>query len=155
MTSVNEGGAAGTRVQAEEVVTIDSAVLGRVAVPAASVHELPAGLIGFERHTRFALVPAGREGLYWLQSLQEPGLAFVLADPFQLAPGYAAELADADAAAIGAARAEDVMLLAVVTLGTMPTVNLRAPLAFNVATRRARQVVLADDRLSTAEPVTL
>ena len=143
----------------DEQVTVDSALLGELVVPATSVYTLPAGLMGLERYTRFALVPSGREGLCWLQSLEERTLAFVLADPFQLVPEYAAELPEADAAAIGAARPEDVLLLVVVTLsgggGSTPTANLRAPLAFNVATRRGRQVVLANDRFGTAEPIAL
>jgi flagellar assembly factor FliW len=159
MTGEQRDGAAGVGTAGEAPRTIDSTVLGRVAVPAESLYTLPAGLLGFEGYTRFALVPSGREGVLWLQSTEEPSLAFVVADPFRLAAGYAAELPDADAAAIGAARPEHVMLLVVVTLtgapGGTPTANLRAPLAFNVETRRGRQVVLPDDRFGTAEAVTL
>ena len=141
-----------------EQVTVESALLGEIAVPAGSLFTVPAGLLGLEHYTRYALVPAGREGVFWLQSAEEPALAFVLADPFRLVDGYAAELPDADVAAIGAERPEDVVLLAVVTLpgaGRAMTANLRAPLAFNVATGRARQVVLPDDRFGTAEPIQL
>jgi flagellar assembly factor FliW len=157
MTS--EQGTTGVAQDAGTQVTVESALLGSITVPEESVYTLPAGLVGFERYTRFALVPSGREGVFWLQSLDEPALAFVLADPFRVAAGYAVELPDADVAAIGATRAEDVLLLAVVTLngtpGGTPTANLRAPLAFNVPSRRGRQVVLPDDRYGTAEPLTL
>ena len=141
-----------------EHVTVESALLGEIVVPAGSLFTLPAGLLGLERYTRYALVPAGREGVFWLQSAEEPALAFVLADPFRLVDGYAAELPDADVAAIGAERPEDVVLLAVVTLpgaGRPMTANLRAPLAFNAATGRARQVVLPEERFGTAEPIQL
>ena len=159
MTREQGAGAAGTETEQGEQVTVESALLGPVVVPAESVFTLPGGLLGLERYTRFALVPSGREGVFWLQSTEEPALAFVLADPVRLAADYAADLPDADAAAIGAARPEDVLLLAIVTLGGAPpggaTANLRAPLFFNTATRRGRQVVLADDRFGTAEPITL
>ena len=159
MTSEQGTAGVGQDAGAAGQVTVDSALLGAISVPEGSVYALPAGLVGFERYTRFALVPSGREGVFWLQSLDEPALAFVLADPFRVAAGYAVDVPDADVAAIGATRAPDVLLLAVVTLngtpGGTPTANLRAPLAFNVATRRGRQVVLPDDRYGTAEPLTL
>jgi flagellar assembly factor FliW len=150
--------AAGAATAGGEQMTVESALLGEIVVPEGSLFTIPAGLLGLERYTRFALVPAGRDGVFWLQSAEEPGLAFVLADPFRLVAGYSAELPDADVAAIGAERPEDVMLLAVVTLpgeGRGMTANLRAPLALNVATRVGRQVVLPDDRYGTAEPVQL
>jgi flagellar assembly factor FliW len=141
------------------MVTLDSAVLGELAVPSASVYTLPTGLVGFERYTRFALVPAGREGVLWLQSAEEPGLAFVLADPFRAVPGYAADIPDPELAPLGAGGEGDFVVLVVVTLsgtaGVPATANLRAPLVFNVVTRRARQIVLPDDRLGTAEPIQL
>jgi flagellar assembly factor FliW len=143
----------------EGTVAVDSAVLGRVAVPAASVYTLPAGLVGFGQYTRYALVPSGREGVFWLQSLDEPSLAFVLADPFRAVPGYAADIPDPELAPLGAGGEGDFVVLVVVTLsgtaGVPATANLRAPLVFNVVTRRARQIVLPDDRLGTAEPIQL
>jgi flagellar assembly factor FliW len=148
-----------TNGEETETVTLESAALGQIAVPAASVYALqPTGLLGLEQYTRFALVPAGREGVFWLQSAEEPGLAFVLADPFRAVPGYAADIPDAELAPLGAGAEGDFMVLVVVTLGAgggPTTANLRAPLVFNVATRRARQVVLPDDRFGTAEPVEL
>jgi flagellar assembly factor FliW len=159
MTSDQGTGAAGAAGVAQgEQVTVNSAVLGQLAVPAESVFTLPAGLLGFERYTRFALVPAGREGIFWLQSTEEPALAFVVGDPFRLVPAYAADLPDADVTAIGAARPEDVLLLVIVTLGAPPsgpTANLRAPLALSVASRQGKQVVLPDDRYGTTETVQL
>jgi flagellar assembly factor FliW len=148
-----------TNGEGTEMTTLDSAVLGQIAVPAASVYTLaPTGLLGLEQYTRFALVPAGREGVYWLQSVEEPGLAFVLADPFRAAAGYEADLPDAELAPLGEGKEGDFLVLVVVTLGgtgAPTTANLRAPVVFNVATQRARQVVLPGDRFGTAEAVEL
>ncbi len=151
-------GSEGPQAPAPGFMTIESAVLGQLEVPEASTVTLPAGLLGFERWTRFALIGAGHEGMFWLQSLEEPGLAFVLADPFRTRPDYDADLPAADAAAIGATRPEEVLLLVVVTLAGDPaavTANLRAPVVVNVVTRQGRQVVLTDDRWGTAEPIAL
>ena len=42
----------------------------------------PNGLLGFPNHTRYALIQTGEENyFFWLQSVDEPNLAFVVTDP--------------------------------------------------------------------------
>ncbi len=42
----------------------------------------PNGLLGFPSHTRFALIQTGSENyFFWLQSVDDPHLAFVVTDP--------------------------------------------------------------------------
>ena len=43
---------------------------------------MPGGLLGFPSHTRFALIQTGTENyFFWLQSVDDPNLAFVVTDP--------------------------------------------------------------------------
>ena len=146
-----------SRTDDAAVVTIESAALGRLEVPQASVYTFPSGIIGFDAYRRFALVPSGRDGVLWLQSADEPALAFVLVDPFRAVPGYTADIPDAETASLGAGTPDELLVLAIVTLpgdaAHPATANLRAPLVLNVKTRRARQVVLLDDRFGVAEAV--
>ena len=100
-----------TRVQ-----RVSSDLLGTLAVAAEAVFTFEAGLFGFPECRRFALVPAGRPGLYWLQSLEHTALAFLLADPFPHFPDYAVELGAADRAELGVHEAGEVAVLCVVTL---------------------------------------
>jgi flagellar assembly factor FliW len=139
---------------------VDSALLGPLEVPPDAVYEFPAGLYAFAGARRFALVPAGREGLFWLQSLDDAALVFLLADPFAHRADYAADLPDADVGALGATGAPgELAVLAIVTLpaerGGTPTVNLRAPVVLHAHTRLGRQLVLQDDRWGMTEPVDL
>ncbi len=125
-----------------------SEVLGPLSVPADSVLTFPTGLFGFPECRRFALVPAGREGLYWLQSLEHSTLAFLLADPFQFFAGYSVELGASDRAELGAQGTDDVAILAIVTLpqsrGAQPTANLQGPVALNLRGGIGRQLAIAD-----------
>jgi flagellar assembly factor FliW len=50
----------------------------------------------------FALVPAGRQGLWWLQSTEESSLVLLVADPFRYFPDYAPDVPDAELAQLGA-----------------------------------------------------
>jgi flagellar assembly factor FliW len=104
------------------------------------------GLFGFPGCTRFELRATSRTSFYWMQSLDEPAVAFVLVDPFDFVDNYVADIADTDVARLSAHQPNEVAVLAVATLPATPdqsiTINLQAPIAINVATGVARQVVL-------------
>lgn len=136
-------------------VMIDSEHLGTVEVDDAAVVEFPAGIIGFPDQRRYAIVAADDSGLYsWLQSLDEPGLAFLALVPAPFFPDYAPVVPDEDCLSIGLADPADAQLLCLVTVGEdLVTANLLGPIVLNVRTRLARQVVLTDSRLSTKVPV--
>jgi flagellar assembly factor FliW len=131
-------------------VAVTSDLLGALTVPAESVFTFPVGMYGFPECRRFALLPAGREGLFWLQSLEHATLIFLLADPFHFFTGYAVELSSGDRAELQVTAAADVAVLCVVTLprtrDEAPTANLQGPLALNFAAGRGRQLALSESR---------
>jgi flagellar assembly factor FliW len=140
---------------------VPSALLGPLAVAPGDHYEFAEGLYGFPGARAFVLVAAGRPGLCWLQSAEDAALAFLLADPFQFAPGYAPDVPDGDVAALGAGPgAAPVALYVVVTLpppgGGEPTANLRAPVLLAAgAPGRGRQVVLPESAFGVREPLAL
>ncbi|HZF69217.1 MAG TPA: flagellar assembly protein FliW [Gemmatirosa sp.] len=140
-------------------LTVASDLLGAIELPVAALYTFAAGLYAFDRCRRFALVPAGREGLFWLQSVEERGLVFLLADPFHWFPDYVADVPEAELAALGRAGDAPIGVLAIVTLPGAPgeeaSVNLRAPVILDPEGRSGRQVVLRDDRLGVREPLAL
>lgn len=129
-------------------LVVASEVLGELTVPADSVLTFPTGLFGFPECRRFALVPAGRDGLYWLQSIEHSTLAFLLADPFQFFRGYAVELTAGDRVELAAQSASDVAVFVIVTLpqsrGAQPTANLQGPVALNLRAGLGRQLAIAN-----------
>jgi flagellar assembly factor FliW len=139
--------------------TIASAVLGDVVVSLETLFQFPEGLHGFERHQEYVLVPAKRNGFFWLQSAEEPGLAFLLVDPFLVHDGFEVDLGAGDQVFLELQQPDDALVLTVVTLpsskhGEMTT-NLRGPLVLNVRTRKGRQVVRADEGYSLKAPVSV
>lgn len=128
------------------------------AVPAdLPVIELVRPLPGFPEHVRFALVRLDEDGvLCALRSLDDPDLRFLVVPPHAFFPDYAPVIDDATAAELGVSRAEDVLLLSILTAGDSlvgTTANLLAPLLVNTHTQRARQVVLDDPSLSIHTPL--
>jgi flagellar assembly factor FliW len=127
---------------------VTSDLLGPLAVAAEALFTFPEGLFGFPECRRFALVPTGRAGLFWLQSLEHTALAFLLVDPFPHFAGYAVELGAADRAELGVRDSKDVAVLCVVTLphrrDEPPTANLQGPVALDLRSRLGRQLALGD-----------
>ena len=51
--------------------------------------QVPQGLLGFSGCTRFCLLEPGTDAaFFWLQSLDDPNLAFVVTDPALFVPDY-------------------------------------------------------------------
>ena len=142
-----------------DAVVIPSRLLGALAVRGEDLFSLPAGLFGFEESRTFALVPAGRDGLWWLQSVERAELAFLLADPFPHFAGYEVDVPPSELAQLDATDETPLMALVIVTLpardGDAPTANLRAPIVIEPTRRLARQVVLPDDSLPLTAPLEL
>lgn len=132
----------------EYMMTVESDLLGTLDVDADELIEFPAGMFGFPECRSFVLLPAEREGLFWLQSTEHSTLAFLLMDPFRYFPGYAVELPAGDQRELKVREESDVAILAVVTLPRSqqekPTANLQGPVAVNLRGRVGKQLALSD-----------
>lgn len=143
---------------AGETLMMDSALLGVLEIRADTVLTFPAGLPGFIALRDFALVETQRDELVWLQSVDDPALTFLLADPFALVPGFEIELPAPDVAALaGAGVADALLVLVVVQLegGAPVSANLQSPVVIDRAGRRGRQVVLPDSNWGMHHPITI
>lgn len=123
------------------------------------VIELAHPMPGFPDDARFALVRLDEDGvLHGFRSLDSEDLQFVVVPPAPFFPDYAPEIGDDVVSELGIApdAAGEVLVLLVVRAGASladTTVNLRAPLVVNPATRRASQVILEDADLPLAAPL--
>ncbi len=136
------------RASDPEVISVRSSRFGELEVPADRVLHFPQGLIGFPKARRFVILDH-RPGspFKWMLCLEQPDLAFAVAEPARMVPDYEAPLAFA-ARTLGTDPA-DVALFVIVTIPPDPTamtVNLMAPVVVDVRTRRSRQLVLEDGR---------
>ena len=137
--------------------TIASPTDGTIDVSGDAVMRFTEALWGFPDRTAYALLPAARNGLWWLLSVDEPQTTFVLADPFVGHPEYAIDLGDAEREALQIAEPTDVLALVMVALpmtSSEPvTGNFRAPIVFNISKGLAQQVVNRDEQFSLREPM--
>jgi flagellar assembly factor FliW len=148
-----------TLVPDDAEIVVRSDLLGELQVGSNDLLHFPTGMLGFPECRRFALLRGGRDGLFWLQSLEYSALVFLLVDPFSIEENYSFDVQPSQIVELGSAESSDIGLLAVVTLpassGGLPTVNLQGPLVINFKTRYAKQVVSGDDQYSVRRPLDL
>lgn len=132
---------------------IESPAFGSAEIADDKVIEFPAGLPGFEHSRRFVLVHAeGSDvGVFLLQSVDDPVVAFSVTGPEQLGITYEFRLSDEEVDLLQLKRPEDALVAVIVrkddaTAADPATAGLRAnfvaPLVINAAARRGLQKII-------------
>ncbi|MEO5348759.1 MAG: flagellar assembly protein FliW [Magnetococcus sp. YQC-3] len=107
------------------------------------------GLLGFPMSRRFLLFPYGEDSsFFWLQSVDEPEIAFIVVNPFDFFANVEFVVQDEDALALGLERPEDVEIFTLVTIPEgrpqeMRT-NLAGPVVVNTQNRQGRQILVKE-----------
>lgn len=128
---------------------------GSLEVKDSEILNFPVGLYGFENERDFLRLPFDpniESPMEWLQSLQTPGLAFVITDPFLYVPGYSVKLTENEKKQIRFEPGNTIMTRAIVTVPENyfeMTANLVAPLVINLDAGLARQFVLTSMEYDT------
>lgn len=132
---------------------INSRLFGEIDVEDDKVIDFKNGIIGFEEHHKYALIfdaeKESSKSIMWLQSMEEPELAFPVADPTHICSGYNPVVEDELLESIGGIdKPEDVFVLVVLTVPsdlTKMTANLKAPLVINTDTRKGCQIIVNNE----------
>lgn len=134
---------------------IASEHLGEIDVAEERLIEVPEGILGFPDWTKYAVIEAEPSGVYvWLQAVDRADLSFLAVVPSPFFPDYEPEIPEEDCTALELVDPEHAQLLCLVTIQeSSATANLMGPLVLNVLNRQARQVVLTDSKLTSAEPI--
>jgi flagellar assembly factor FliW len=113
------------------------------------------GLLGFPDYTRYALIQSGEENyFFWLQSVDEPNLAFVVTDPSIFFKDYEVPIKDETQAEIELADLAHAQVFVICNkVDDWLTGNLLGPIVVNAANRLAHQVVLTDKKWTTRQPL--
>ncbi|MHB8830084.1 MAG: flagellar assembly protein FliW [Syntrophales bacterium] len=105
-------------------------------------------ILGFEHLKRFVLLQnSEKTPLWWLQSIEDPAVAFVVANPLLVTPDYAPAFPESDLEMLEIKDNKNIAMLSIITVRSNPlraTANLRAPILINAENRTASQIVLGD-----------
>jgi flagellar assembly factor FliW len=138
-------------------VIIKTGRFGSLEVSDSELIKMPFGIIGFPNQTRFCLVDPGDDTLIiWLQSIDNPELAFPVLEPKIFKPDYTVRLSAAELRELKLENINQSAVFSVLTIGdevTQMSANLRAPLVINLKEQIAKQVVLQENEYSLRQPM--
>ena len=136
---------------------IKSTRFGEFEVSEELIVQFPEGLPGFEDQKQFAFLPytvdEDNSPFAYMQSVQDPDLTLLLADPFLFFKHYSLDLNDEDAVQLGLSDSEETAgvygVVAVPEKIEQMTVNLVAPIVVNWKEQKGMQIILNRSPYST------
>ena len=116
-------------------------------MPEESFVTFPSGLVGFPQYTRYVIFEDEKDlGYEWLQSIDEPSLAFIVVQSDLVNPEWDIQVPDASANELDIHDEDPITALVIVTIPKgqpdQATVNVRGPIVVNLRNRKAKQVIL-------------
>ncbi len=127
---------------------IETTRFGEIDIKESELIMMKGPILGFEHLSRFVLLIHDKNTpLWWLQSVEDPSIAFVVINPRIIKQDYNPVIFEEDLEFMDIKNSGDIALLAIVTVRSQPfrvTANIRAPIMINAETRMARQIVLDD-----------
>lgn len=134
---------------------IETTRFGPVEIDAERIIRFRDGLLGFPQHHRFALIQTAIDPVFfWLQSVDDPALAFVVCDPLAFEPDYRVPIRADDVALLELRDLNDCQVLIIVNkVGEQLTGNLLGPLVIGAHSLLGKQLVLSERRYDTRQPL--
>lgn len=127
-------------------------LFGTIDIPEEKIIVMEEGMIGFPDMTHFTLIfdeeKENRGKIMWLQSMDEPEMAFPVLDPTVIKEDYNPTINDELLKPLGELTEENTFVLTTVTVPKNieeMSINLKAPLIINTDTNKGAQIITEDD----------
>ncbi len=128
---------------------VETTRFGWVEIRKDEIITFPKGLLGFQEYKKFVLLPTrDNSPLFWLQSVQEPDLAFVVTEPWVFVEDYSFHLPEKNKKELKLAVDDNIRTLCIAVVPEKiedMTLNLKGPLIINIQKRLGQQVVIAQE----------
>lgn len=131
------------------LMKINTKYFGEVEIGDEKIIHFDNGVLGFEDYKDYTILydiePEEEPFFSWLQSVEEPSLAFPIVNPFKVDKNYNPQINDGRLKTIGECEDED---LVVFFMATIPedvketSVNMKAPLIINSISRKGVQLIV-------------
>lgn len=130
---------------------INTKHFGEIEIKEENILYFEEGILGFEEVHKFGLINSEdpESPFSWIQSTEQPDLAFALVNPFAIKKDYDFELNDAYVNLLGI---QDPSQVGVYSIVVVPedlkkiSMNLKAPVVVNTSNKKAAQVILDTDK---------
>ena len=126
---------------------INTVKFGEIDIDEKRIFKFTLPIIGFNELKDFILLDINKDSFFkWLQSIEDPALAFPVVSVFSMNVDYSIDLPDNVIEALKIQSADNLLVMNIASIpqnnpqGT--TINLLAPIVFNVEELLAGQVIL-------------
>jgi flagellar assembly factor FliW len=127
---------------------IDTVRFGTIEVDESRVITMKGCILGFDHLHHYAILLQDQNNpLWWLQSIEDSAVAFVVIDPSVIKRDYHPTISIVDRIFLEISREEEISFLSIVTIRHQPfcvTANLRAPLVINEEKCLGSQIILEE-----------
>ena len=135
----------------DDYIEVETSRFGQLRVERDKIITMLSPFLGFPASKQFFLKPHGEDSPFmWLQSLDDPQLAFVVVQPELFLSEYSPVLQPFVLDELQVAKENDPEILVILTIPAGKpremTANLLGPVVFNVDKRLAKQVLLDPNR---------
>ena len=132
---------------------IETTRFGHVEIDESLIITIPEGVLGFEDLKRYIILDhfEKESPFKWLQSIEDPSLAFVITDPLSFVPDYKAKIHKEEIVSIELSDASKAIIVVIVNIKrdhSEITINLQGPLVINFEKKLAKQCILRTDDYS-------
>ncbi len=137
---------------------INTVRFGEIEVDDDRVYNFVIPIIGFNELRKFVIIDTGKDSFFkWLQSVEDPGLAFPVVSVFSMNVDYSIDLPDN---VVDMLKIQNVESLLVLNIASIPqenpqgtTINLLAPIIFNLDEHLAGQIILSGSGYDISFPL--
>ena len=129
---------------------------GDIEVEREEVITVPEGVLGFPNSKRYIILDHSESSPFkWFQSLDEPGLSFIIINPLLFEPDYRVQMDRKEISILEPFESDGLLIMAIVTIQESKeiTANLQGPLVINPKNQLAKQIVLADGGYTTRHSI--
>ena len=127
---------------------VNTRIFGEVDIEDEKIITIPFGLVGLPDLQKFTLLYDKEKpvaALWYLQSLDDPDIAFPVVDPLTIKDDYNPQINEADIELLEPLTNKNLLLLVTITVPediTKMSVNLNAPILINTDTCKGAQIEL-------------
>ena len=137
---------------------INTVRFGEIDIDDSRVFNFEIPIIGFNELKKFVILDINKDSFFkWLQSTEDPSLAFPIVSVFSLNVDYSIDLPDN---VVDKLKIKDVESILVMNIASIPqdnpqntTINLLAPIVFNITENIAGQVILSGSGYDISFPL--
>lgn len=137
---------------------IDTVRFGEIEIEKERIFSFALPIIGFNELKDFVILDLNKDSFFkWLQSVEDPSLAFPIVSVFSMNVDYSIDLPDN---VVETLKIQNVESLLVMNIASIPqddpqgtTINLLAPIVFNLDEHLAGQVILSGSGYDISFPL--